>query len=159
MQDSLTIAGQLFPLGSGFATFGTYMSGEYYSPLYYEYGLNTVWGLWPSNPTFVSDSFWPAILAQFGFIGLVVLVYLLVETGKSIAGDAGAKGIRFAAFGTVPIYLLIPEHVPDASFFNFYGPFYALTIAAIVSHDKHEEHLKSVSTGNSSARIGNRGDK
>lgn len=158
MQDSLTIAGQLFPLGSGFATFGTYMSGEYYSPLYYEYGLNTVWGLWPSNPTFVSDSFWPAILAQFGFIGLVVLVYLLVETGKSIAGDAGAKGIRFAAFGTVPIYLLILS-TSDASFFNFYGPFYALTIAAIVSHDKHEEHLKSVSTGNSSARIGNRGDK
>ena len=158
MQDGLAIAGKLFPLGSGFATFGTYMSGEYYSPLYFEYGLNTVWGLWPSNPTFVSDSFWPAILAQFGFIGLVALVYLLVESGKSIAGDAGTKEIRFASFGTIPIYLLILS-TSDASFFNFYGPFYALTIAAIVSHDKHEEHLKSMSTGNSSARIGNRGDK
>jgi len=138
MQDGLAIAGQLFPLGSGFATFGTYMSGEYYSPLYYEYGLNTVWGLWPSNPVFVSDSFWPAIMAQFGFIGLVVLVYLLVETGKSIAADAAKKGIRFAAFGTIPIYLLILS-TSDASFFNFYGPFYALTIAAIVCRDRQEE--------------------
>lgn len=115
-------------------------------------------GIVALQPDVCVGFFLAGILAQFGFIGLVVLVYLLVETGKSIAGDAGAKGIRFAAFGTVPIYLLILS-TSDASFFNFYGPFYALTIAAIVSHDKHEEHLKSVSTGNSSARIGNRGDK
>lgn len=131
MQDGLAIAVQLSPLGSGFATFGTYMSGEYYSPLYYEYGLNTVYGLMPINPMFASDSFWPALLAQFGLIGLLVFVYLTIETSKSIATDASKQGVRFAAFGIVPIYLLILS-TSDASFFNFYGPFYALTVAAIV---------------------------
>lgn len=155
MQDGLAIAGQLFPLGSGFATFGTYMSGEYYSPLYYEYGLNTVWGLWPSSPSFVSDSFWPAILAQFGFVGLAVQLFLLVETGKSIATSAGKKGIRFAALGTIPIYLLILS-TSDASFFNFYGPFYALAIAAIVCHEGNEELLDSPTSKRDSVRLKNR---
>lgn len=158
IQDGIAIAGQLFPFGSGFATFGTYMSGEYYSPLYYEYGLNAVWGLWPSNPTFVSDSFWPAILAQFGFIGLVALVYLLVEVCKSIAADAWAKGVRFAAYGTIPIYLLILS-TSDSSFFNFYGPYFALAIAAIVCRDEYEVRLRGVPIERSSARIGNRSDQ
>lgn len=68
MQDGVDIAFNCFPFGSGFASFATYMSGAYYSPLYYEYGLNSVWGLMPANPSFVSDSFWPAVIAQFGFL-------------------------------------------------------------------------------------------
>lgn len=132
MQDGLDIALRFFPLGSGFATFATYMSGAYYSPLYFEYGLNTVWGLWPTNPCFVSDSFWPAVIAQFGILGLIALVVLLVELFKSISRDAKRGNVRFAAYGMVPLYLLILS-TADASFFNFYGPFYALVIASIVN--------------------------
>lgn len=132
MKDGLDIALRLFPLGSGFATFATYMSGAYYSPLYFEYGLNTVWGLWPTNPCFVSDSFWPAVIAQFGILGLIALVVLLVELFKSISRDAKRGNVRFAAYGMVPLYLLILS-TADASFFNFYGPFYALVIASIVN--------------------------
>lgn len=132
MQDGLDIALRFFPLGSGFATFATYMSGAYYSPLYFEYGLNTVWGLWPTNPCFVSDSFWPAVIAQFGILGLIALVVLLVELFKSISRDAKKGNVRFAAYGMVPLYLLILS-TADASFFNFYGPFYALVIASIVN--------------------------
>ena len=130
MQDGLAIAGQLFPFGSGFATFGTYMSGEYYSPLYYEYGLNSVWGLMPTNPSFTSDTFWPAIIAQFGVIGLIVLIVLLAQTYLSLSQDARKAGCRFAAYGAIPLYLLILS-TSDASFFNFYGPFYALILGSI----------------------------
>lgn len=137
MQDGLDIALRFFPLGSGFATFATYMSGAYYSPLYFEYGLNTVWGLWPTNPCFVSDSFWPAIIAQFGILGLIALVVLLVELFKSISRDAKRGNVRFAAYGMVPLYLLILS-TADASFFNFYGPFYALVIASIVNKENVE---------------------
>lgn len=137
MQDGLEIAARLFPLGSGFASFGTYMSGVYYSPLYYEFGLNNVWGLWPSNPSFVSDSFWPAVIAQFGILGLVAVALLLIESFKSISQDAKRCGVRFAAYGIIPIYLLILS-TADASFFNFYGPFYALAIAAIVNRSTIE---------------------
>lgn len=132
MQDGLDIAFRSLPLGSGFATFATYMSGAYYSPLYFEYGLNIVWGLWPTNPCFVSDSFWPAVIAEFGILGLIALVILLVELFKSISHDAKTGNVRFAAYGMVPLYLLILS-TADASFFNFYGPFYALVVAAIVN--------------------------
>ena len=131
-QDGFAIALSSFPFGSGFATFATYMSGEYYSPLYYEYGLNAVWGLYPSDPVFVSDSFWPAILAQFGLFGLVVFIVLIVSMFRSISSDAKRAGVRFAAYGSIPLYLLILS-TSDASFFNFYGPFFALILGAIVS--------------------------
>ncbi|MDR1809932.1 MAG: hypothetical protein LBR34_05980, partial [Prevotella sp.] len=41
-----------FPFGSGLASFGSFHSGVYYSPLYEEYGLDMVWGLEPESPDF-----------------------------------------------------------------------------------------------------------
>ena len=130
--DGFDIAINSFPMGSGFATFATYMSGEYYSPLYYLYGLNTVWGLYPLNPVFVSDSFWPAVIAQLGFIGLICIIWIMKESFQMISLSAKKNGIRFAAYGTIPIYLLILS-TSDASFFNFYGPFFAVVIGLIIS--------------------------
>lgn len=140
-QDGLDIALRLFPLGSGFGTFATNMSGVYYSPLYYEYGLDAVWGLWPTNPAFVSDSFWPAVIAEFGLFGLFALIVLLVNLFKSISRDAKRGHVRFAAFGLIPLYLLVLS-TADASFFNFYGPFYALAIAAIVNAQKCNDPIE-----------------
>lgn len=138
MQVGLDIALKLFPLGSGFATFATNMSGVYYSPLYYKYGLNTVWGLTPTAPSFVSDSFWPAVISEFGILGLLASVILLIELFESISIDAKQRNVRFAAYGLIPIYLLILS-TADASFFNFYGPFYALVMASITNKAKAEQ--------------------
>lgn len=145
MQDGLDIGLRSFPLGSGVATFGTYMSGVYYSPLYYEYGLDTVWGLWPTNPAFVSDAFWPAVISEFGALGLIALIVLLVELFRSISHAAKRANVRFAAYGIIPLYLLILS-TADASFFNFYGPFYALVVAAIVSkpQDKRSDSSETI---------------
>lgn len=140
-QDGLDIALRSFPLGSGFATFATNMSGVFYSPLYYKYGLDVVWGLWPTNPAFVSDSFWPAAIAEFGLFGLIALIVLLVELFKSISCDAKMGHVRFAAYGMIPLYLLVLS-TADASFFNFYGPFYALAIAAIVNAQKCNDPIE-----------------
>lgn len=132
LQDGIDVAFRCFPLGSGFATFATYMSGMYYSPLYYDYGLNNVWGLYPSNPVYVSDTFWPALIAQFGLLGLIVFFVVAIFTFRTISFDSKSAGIRFAAYGTIPLYLLILS-TSDASFFNFYGPFYALILGAITN--------------------------
>ena len=131
-QYGLDVAFQCFPLGSGFATYATYMSGVYYSPLYYEYGLDAVWGLTPSAPSFVADTFWPAVVGQFGFLGLIAFIVLLLAVFRSITADCRTQGVRFAAYGAIPLYLVILS-TSDASFFNFYGPFYALVLAAIVN--------------------------
>lgn len=76
---SFAIAGKYFPLGSGFATFGsavTASSPEFYSPLYYEYGISNLWGMTVDNPMFIADTFWPIIFGQFGYLGAIVTVCL-----------------------------------------------------------------------------------
>ena len=69
---------QDFPVfGSGLASFATYASGLYYSPLYAEYGLHTVSGLSPQAWRSVCDTYYPS-LVQFGLTGTVL--YLLFWT-------------------------------------------------------------------------------
>ena len=60
------------PFGSGLGTFATNAAAQYYSPLYYKYGLNDIWGLYPDNPMFLADAFFPT-LAEFGMVGLFFL--------------------------------------------------------------------------------------
>lgn len=66
-----------FPFGSGLASFATYPSQVSYSGIYYEYGINNVFGLSPQRPDFICDAFYPS-LAQFGFVGLILFVSLWV---------------------------------------------------------------------------------
>lgn len=60
-------------LGSGLASFATYASQHNYSNLYFEYGLDKIWGLSPSFPNFICDAFFPE-LAQFGVVGIVLFI-------------------------------------------------------------------------------------
>lgn len=78
---SFKIAKEYFPLGSGFGTFGTNISRIYYSPLYYKYGLNKIWGLSKRYDAFITDTTWPAILAENGVIGLILFFMALVILG------------------------------------------------------------------------------
>lgn len=66
-----------FPFGSGFATYGTDSAAKYYSPLYYDYGFENIWGLAPDAYSMASDNYWPAIIGQFGIVGLFLFSYLL----------------------------------------------------------------------------------
>lgn len=67
-----------FPLGSGFGTFGSWMSRVDYSSLYYKYGLNRIWGLAPGGSGFANDVFWPSILAEIGIFGLLCYVMIII---------------------------------------------------------------------------------
>lgn len=70
-RDSIEIALNYAPFGSGFGTFGSAVTADvaYYSPLYFEFGYEVVYGLSPLTPSYISDTFWPTVLAQLGFIG------------------------------------------------------------------------------------------
>lgn len=75
---SIEIAGDYFPIGTGFGTFASNVAAENYSPVYHMYGLNSIYGLGESNTRFGSDTFWPIIIGQTGVIGTVCYVYVLV---------------------------------------------------------------------------------
>lgn len=63
-----------FPFGSGLASFASGASADNYSSLYYEYGLDKVWGLSPEAPSFVCDAYYPT-LCQFGIVGLGIFIW------------------------------------------------------------------------------------
>lgn len=73
-------ANDYFPLGSGFATFGSDQAARIYSPLYYKYGFSGLFGMTPEDGSFLSDTFWPMAIGQFGWGGFIlyVLIYLRI---------------------------------------------------------------------------------
>lgn len=76
------IAVNNFPLGEGFGRFGSWIARVDYSPVYYEYGLDRVYGLEPNNPMWATDTYWPSILGEIGIIGclLFIVFFLFVIT-------------------------------------------------------------------------------
>ena len=68
---SLQILWDYFPLGPGMGTFASWGAAEYYSPLYYQYHLNHIWGLSPNFNVFIADAFYPT-LSQYGIVGVVL---------------------------------------------------------------------------------------
>lgn len=83
--NAIKLAKKYFPLGTGFGTFGSFAAANYYSPLYYELGFSNKWGMGPSESLFLSDNYWPAILAQFGVIGFALFVILIIKYFKSLS--------------------------------------------------------------------------
>ena len=67
----------MFPFGSGFGTFGSYLSGEYYSGIYHSYGISGIWGLTPDMFNYMADTYWPYIYGQFGIFGCVIYIRIL----------------------------------------------------------------------------------
>lgn len=74
------IAKDHFPLGSAPSTFGSYPVNITYNKIYYDYHLNSVWGLHDKNendsPSFLLDTYWSSPLAELGFIGFTAFLYL-----------------------------------------------------------------------------------
>lgn len=82
---SIEIARDYFPIGSGFGTFASTISGEYYSPLYYKYGIQNVSGLEKTlGYKYIADTFWPYIIGQLGVLGSIFYFMCFGTVIKSI---------------------------------------------------------------------------
>lgn len=115
-RQAIAVANDYFPLGTGFATYGSAVTAQIdnYSPLYYAYGLSTVWGLAPGAASFLSDTFWPTVLAQFGYFGLVAFAALLIALFVMCYKAGGGSRLPVIC---VFAYLLISS-TSESSFFN-----------------------------------------
>jgi hypothetical protein len=88
---SIDLANKRFPLGVGFGRFGSPTAARYYSPVYYETGLNKIKGLREEDKalgeTFLTDTFYPHIIAEtgwFGFISFIVFIIFIIIIVKQI---------------------------------------------------------------------------
>lgn len=101
---SIRIAMDKFPFGTGFGTFGGYASRLFYSPVYYEYQLDTVYGLTPvivNNQDFIMDTHWPYILGELGVLGFlfyILIIFIIGRTLVKIYKNTESKFIKLLAY-------------------------------------------------------------
>lgn len=117
LQDSIELANRYFPLGTGFATFGSTLAAQYYSPVYNQLGYEELDGMQSTNFAYLTDCFWPEIIAQFGWIGTVVFVIVVVLL--LILAIRKIKKNVYAGFGmlAIMVFMLI-NSTAESSFFN-----------------------------------------
>lgn len=114
-------ANRYFPLGSGFATYGSEMAKVYYSKLYYQYGFNAVWGMGKYDGRFLNDNYWPMVIGQIGYFGGVLFAYIYFIIFRSMQKKCSDR-IERAILITNYLYILI-HSLGSASLTSMEGTF------------------------------------
>jgi len=133
---SVKISKTLFPLGSGFGSFASAISGSHYSTIYKEYGIDQIVGLVEGDAEYVSDSFWPMILGQTGILGLLIYISIMSLMILQIKKKTNEKYLYVAAVSF--IYLFISS-TSESAFVNPIAIGFAIIIILCVFKDKLEE--------------------
>ena len=122
------------PFGSGLGSFGTAAAAKEYSPLYYDYQLNNVWGLTPENPMFLADAFYPT-LAEFGIVGLFFFLWFwkrrLWECNK-------IPNIVYYRMALMAILALALESTADSSYLSGKGMGYFMVLALCLNSGRQQ---------------------
>ena len=121
---ALLILKDYFPFGPGMGTFGTYAAAEYYSPLYYAYHLNEIWGLSETFNAFVADAFYPT-LAQYGVVGVGFFLWFWARRLKNINQ---ITDIRYYRVALLAFFCLAIESVADTSYLSGKGMGYFMLL-------------------------------
>lgn len=113
------------PFGSGLGSFGTAAAAKEYSPLYYKYNLNEIWGLDPTYPMFLADAFYPT-LAEYGIVGLFFFLWFwkrrLWEANK-------IPNLIYYRMALMCILALALESTADSSYLSGMGMGYFMILA------------------------------
>lgn len=126
------------PFGSGLGSFGTAAAAKEYSPLYYEYQLDEIWGLTPENPMFLADAFYPT-LAEFGIVGLFFFLWFwkrrLWECNK-------IPNIVYYRMALMAILALALESTADSSYLSGKGMGYFMVLALCLNSGREHRNMK-----------------
>lgn len=107
LKNGIELAKRCFPFGSGFASFGGLLSGEYYSSAYSLFGMNLKDGTSPINYIDLGDSGLPYYYASFGFIGFIMFVYIVFLIFKQAYKFYAGNTDKLRAMMLVLSYILI----------------------------------------------------
>ena len=127
-----------FPFGSGMGTFACNAAWKYYSPLYYEYHLNNIWGLGGNrllDGVFICDAFYPT-LAQFGVVG-VILFYLFWK--RRLTAFNEMYSLKYYRVAMMAFFCLAIEQTADTSFLSGKGQGYSMLIALCLNSNRNLE--------------------
>lgn len=122
---STIIFSDYIPFGSGLGTFATNAAAQYYSPLYYKYGLNDIWGLYPENPMFLADAFYPT-MAEFGMVGIFFFLWFWIRRYKDINRIKNLLIYKIALMCMLALFL---EGTADTSYLSGKGMGFFMLLA------------------------------
>ena len=132
-----------FPFGSGLGTFATNAAAEYYSPLYYRYGLNEVWGLSKITHSFIADAYYPT-LAEYGLVGVFLFG---VFWKRRLITIQNLEDLKYYKVGLLAFLALAIESVADTSYLSGKGMGYFMLLGLIMDAPKRKRNADA-STNN-----------
>lgn len=115
-RDSLALSKQFFPLGTGFGTYGSSMAAQHYSNLYYTLGYNRIYKMNEYDTSYLSDTFWPIVIAQTGWLGLISFFFALSNMIVYIIKSRKSDTYYFWVAMSIIIYDLISSFATSAFF-------------------------------------------
>lgn len=119
LANGIETANQYFPTGAGFSTYGSNMAKVHYSPLYRQYGFSKIWGMNEDEQQFLNDNFWPMIMGQYGWIGMLLYIAILVLMFKIVNKQLYNKQLKIAGFSI--FFLLLYSSVGGPIFVHYIG--------------------------------------
>lgn len=132
-RDSFIIAAAAFPFGVGFGRFGSFLASQEYSPEYIALGYPHVYRMGAgAEGGFLSDTFWPAILGEAGYLGLAAFtigLVVLARQGKKLADTSNDPHLRWIGIVSVAWFVEFAVESVAAPVFNS-APLFVLCFGA-----------------------------
>lgn len=130
------------PFGTGFASYGTYSSGVYYSDIYAQYDMDGIWGISKAYYSFIADTYYPA-LTQFGFAGIGLYLFfwfkLLI---RSLKLNKIVRSNKLLFISILIIGYFGIEGIADSTITSYRGFFVMMCLGIIYNKLKTEYRSK-----------------
>lgn len=130
---SLQVLWDYLPFGPGMGTFASWGAAEHYSPLYYQYHLNDIWGLQPHFNVFIADAFYPT-LAQYGIVGVVL--FFIYWKRRLIAFNE-IEDMKYYRIALLTFFCLAIEQTADTSWLSGKGMGYCMLIGLCLNANRN----------------------
>jgi len=137
------LANRYFPLGAGFCTFSSSLSGKYYSPLYYYYDLSQMEGLTPEKYDYAADTFWPNIFSQYGWIGFLCYLLMIYFMIRSVHKRFIPLSDQWIA-GMLLVVYIIAAAFAEAILTNSTAVDYALVLSLFIGKNHEDSSAFSI---------------
>lgn len=134
LKNSFLLADRYFPFGSGFATFGSYLAGVHYSPLYQSFGYDRIYGMTSTAYGDLTDGFWPIVIGQFGYPGLFCFLMVVFYFLQIIFRLQRKNRFTFLGLLSLFLYMLISS-TSESAFFNSFSPMFFLVFGILVDQN------------------------
>ena len=130
---SLKILFDYWPFGSGMGSFACNGAWQYYSPLYFKYNLDGIWGLNPNAGGFICDAYYPT-LAQFGIVGVFFFYWFWK---RRLAAFDIIADMRYYRVAMITFCCLAIEQTADSSWLSGKGMGYCMLIALCLNANRN----------------------